>query len=417
LYTDKQRLQQLLDNPDWSPEDREWFASYLKDTGTEELQTLMAALYERDLAADQPLDASLSSLMRQRIAGRTGVDIVRLAAVIRLHRSPAYRLRWWAAAAVMILLAGGWWYYNSGKATAPAMAGAAMKPAKDAVPGGNRAFLTMSDGRVIALDSAADGEVASQGNTKVMKLDSGLLTYRSVGGPGSAGGMGGSGSNGDAALAYNTITTPRGGQYQVVLPDGTRVWLNAASSLQFPTAFTGKDRTVQLKGEAYFEVNRDISKPFFVKMNNDAAIEVLGTHFNVNAYADEPAARTTLLEGSIRIRKGTHVQLLKPGQQAIADSGSQSIRVSDDADLDAAVAWKNGMFIFNSLPLETIMRQIARWYDMDVSYRGNVKGISFNGQISRYSNASQMLDMLATTGEMHFTIENKKIIVSPDNIL
>jgi ferric-dicitrate binding protein FerR (iron transport regulator) len=386
----------LLDNHDWSEEDREWLASYLEGTDAAGLKTVMAALYEHDLAAGDPLEPEISSMMRRRIAEGTGVEMGQT----RVLR----RFRWVAAAAILLLLTGGVWFLADRRKDAPVFAGKAAAPIHDAAPGGNKALLTMADGRVIGLDSAANGQLALQGNMRVLKLDSGLLAYEVA-----------ASHKLQAAsrLEYNTITTPRGGQYQVVLPDGTRVWLNAASSLQFPTSFTGKDRTVTLKGEAYFEVAGKAAQPFYVKMPNDAAIEVLGTRFNVNAYEDEPAARATLLEGAIRIRKSDHASVLKPGQQAIMDNGGDAIRVSDDADMDEAVAWKNGMFIFNSLPLGSIMRQMERWYDVEVSYRGNVKGISFNGQISRYSQASQMLDMLATTGEVHFIMENKKVIVTP----
>lgn len=383
----------MLDNPDWSEEDREWLTSYLEGTDATELKTVMAALYEHDLATGEPLEPEISSVMRRRIAEGTGVEMVRGGRIRRLR---------WTAAAAVLLLAGGIWFFAERKGNAPAFAGKAPVSRHDAAPGGNKALLTMADGRVIVLDSAANGQLALQGNMKVLKLDSGLLSYQAA-----------TEGHVTGVPVYNTITTPRGGQYQVVLPDGTRVWLNAASSLQFPTSFTGKDRTVILKGEAYFEVVGKAAQPFYVKMPHDAVIEVLGTHFNVNAYEDEPAARATLLEGGIRVRKSDHASVLRPGQQAIMDNVGDAIRVSDDADLDEAVAWKNGMFVFNSLPLESIMRQMERWYDVEVSYRGNVKGISFNGQISRYSQASQMLDMLATTGEVHFTMENKKITVSP----
>lgn len=384
----------------------------------------MAGLYERDLAADEPLEPEISSIMRRRIAEGTGVDMGQMGldagqlgqAAARMDRDVIpmgrdrgrtrvlRRFRWVAAAAILLLLTSGVWFLTDRHGDAPVFAGKAAAPAHDAPPGGNKALLTMADGRVIVLDSAANGQLALQGNTKVLKLDSGVLAYEVA-----------TSHKLQAAsrLEYNTITTPRGGQYQVVLPDGTRVWLNAASSLQFPTSFTGKDRTVTLKGEGYFEVAGKADQPFYIKMPNDAAIEVLGTRFNINTYEDEPAARATLLEGGIRIRKKDHASVLKPGQEAIMDNGGDAIRVNNDADLDEAVAWKNGMFVFNSLPLGSIMRQMERWYDVEVSYRGNVKGISFNGQISRYSQASRMLDMLATTGEVHFTMENKKIIVSP----
>jgi ferric-dicitrate binding protein FerR (iron transport regulator) len=315
------------------------------------------------------------------------------------------RRYWWAVAAVVAVLAAGGWYFGSRSRTAP-LAGVPVVNKPDAAPGGNKAVLTLADGHTIVLDSAVKGDLTSQGNTKVIKLDSGLLAYRS-----------GGTVTGKAAPAgapvYNILTTPRGGQYQIVLPDGSKVWLNAASSLKFPTSFTGTDRTVTLNGEAYFEVSRRTDQPFFVRLKNDVAVEVLGTRFNINDYNDEPAVRATLLEGSIRVQRDGHSNVLRPGQQAVLGRTDAAITINKDADLDEAVAWKNGMFVFNSVPLEAIMRQMERWYDVEVSYRGNVKGISFNGQISRYSNVSKMLDMLATTGEVHFIMENKKIIVNP----
>ena len=361
--------------------------------------------------------------MRRLIAARTGVDMERYPsgrpvsdrAAVKKHTPLGYRaLRWWTAAAALILLAGGIWYYRTG-ITAPSAIASSPALNRDAAPGGNKAILTMADGSTILLDSAATGQLALQGHTKVLKLDSGLLAYNSID-PSHPGNNTSSTANNSfdrSPLAYNTITTPRGGQYQVLLSDGTKVWLNAASSLKFPTAFTGKERTVELTGEAYFEVAANAHLPFIVQANEGMKVQVLGTHFNVNAYRDEPMAKATLLEGSIRISKGADTHLLTPGQQAVLNNNSSGIQVSSDADLDEAVAWKNGMFIFNSLPLEAIMRQMERWYDVQVSYEGNIKNVSFNGQISRYSNASQMLDMLATTGEVHFKIENKKIIVRP----
>ncbi len=391
----------------------------------------MAQLYAREQKTADPLEETVSVSMRRLIAARTGVDMERYLSGLpdqhnigqpvsdrpttRSHTSLRYRnLRWWTAAAALILLAGGIWFYRTGLPAPSAIAGSHPLN-RDAAPGGNRAILTMADGSTILLDSAATGQLALQGHTKVLKLNSGLLVYNSIdpSHPANSTSPAANNSADRGSLVYNTITTPRGGQYQVLLPDGTKVWLNAASSLKFPTAFTGKERTVELTGEAYFEVAANAHLPFMVQANEGMKVQVLGTHFNLNAYRDEPMAKTTLLEGSIRISNGTDTHLLTPGQQAVLNNNSSGIQVSNDADLDEAVAWKNGMFIFNSLPLEAIMRQMERWYDVEVSYEGNIKNVSFNGQISRYSNASKMLDMLATTGEVHFKIENKKIIVRP----
>jgi ferric-dicitrate binding protein FerR (iron transport regulator) len=218
----------------------------------------------------------------------------------------------------------------------------------------------------------------------------------------------------DAAF-YNTITTPRGGQYQVTLSDGTKVWLNAASSIRFPVLFTGNERKVEITGEAYFEVAKNVSKPFKVKTIS-SEVEVLGTHFNVNAYDDEAVAKTTLLEGLVKVsvpQTGGKLaaRFLQPGQQSgITKDGR--ISVLNNADTEEAVAWKNGRFQFRSADLKSILRQISRWYDVDVVYKGNVD-LHFTGQLTRDDYVSKVFDKLALTGEVHFKIEGKKIIVSP----
>lgn len=381
-----------MDNPDWSPEDREW------------LQQHMAALYQQDLDAGVSIDEKISRQMRDHIAAQTGVDMHKGEGTGKIRTLKPNR-RWPAvAAAAVIFLIASTIYLTSSHKTSPTPENLAAKT-HDASPGSNKATLTLADGSTIRLDSAAKGELLTQGNTRIIQMDTGLLTYRS--------------SAPENLLSYNTITTPRGGQYQIVLSDGTHVWLNAASSLRFPAAFTGARRTVQLKGEAYFEVAAK-HQPFTVQIAPEKAategsdtlnIDVLGTHFNVNAYANESTQTATLLQGSVRIHRGQNSYILKPGQQAIA--ARQDIRIDDNADLDEAIAWKNGMFIFNNLPLEAVMKQVERWYDMEVIYQGNPRNIVFNGQLSRYTNASRLLDLLQTTGEVHFAIENKKIIVRP----
>jgi ferric-dicitrate binding protein FerR (iron transport regulator) len=263
------------------------------------------------------------------------------------------------------------------------------------------------------LDSANNGALRQQGTTKLIKLDSGRLVYKAI-----------SASPQMAALQYNTISTPRGGQYQVVLPDGTKVWLNASSSLRFPTAFNGGERAVDLAGEAYFEVTKE-STPFKVHVYPSATsiaagngghpahtIEVLGTHFNVNAYDDESALEATLLEGSIKLEKGNEQVLLKPGQQAISARAGGAIRVIPDADVDAAIAWKDGYFQFDGAGIEAVMRQLARWYDVDVRYEGPVTERQFAGQMPRGVNLSEVLRILEESN-VHFRIEGKKLVVMP----
>ena len=269
----------------------------------------------------------------------------------------------------------------------------------DVAPGGNKAVLTLADGSEIILDNAQNGALSQQGNTKILKLDAGQLSYTTDG----------TKTNGE--VLYNTIATPRGGQYQIILPDGSTVWLNAASSLRFPTAFVGKQRTVELTGEAYFEVTKKTSMPFNVKVN-DMDVQVLGTHFNVMAYTEEDAVRTTLLEGAVKVTKGAAVGLLKPGQQAKLNKTAGNIKISE-ADVEEVMAWKNGLFLFNNEGIKTIMRQISRWYDVDISFEGNIPDKNFTGQISRNNNLSQVLKMLELTKEAHFKITGKKIAVMP----
>ena len=269
----------------------------------------------------------------------------------------------------------------------------------DVAPGGNKAVLTLADGSEIILDNAQNGALSQQGNTKILKLDAGQLSYTTDG----------TKTNGE--VLYNTIATPRGGQYQIILPDGSTVWLNAASSLRFPTAFVGKQRTVELTGEAYFEVTKKTSMPFNVKVN-DMDVQVLGTHFNVMAYTEEDAVRTTLLEGTVKVTKGAAVGLLKPGQQAKLNKTAGNIKISE-ADVEEVMAWKNGLFLFNNEGIKTIMRQISRWYDVDISFEGNIPDKNFTGQISRNNNLSQVLKMLELTKEAHFKITGKKIAVMP----
>ncbi|WP_127132902.1 FecR domain-containing protein [Pseudoflavitalea rhizosphaerae] len=266
----------------------------------------------------------------------------------------------------------------------------------DIAPGGNRAMLTLADGSKIILDSAADGKLATQGGAQVIKLANGEIVYDL------------SGIESREAM-WNTITTPRGGQYRVTLPDGTKVWLNAASSLTFPAAFNGSKREVKIDGEVYFEVSPNKEKPFMVNVNGGSSVEVLGTSFNVNAYKDETHINTTLLEGAVAVslpaavkqNKNANIQtrvVLKPGQQArmastITQKSSSGIMIID-ADTDKVVAWKNGAFNFKDASLEEVMRQLARWYDLEIVYPQGVPDIKFGGKMSRSVTLASVLRAL-----------------------
>jgi len=312
-----------------------------------------------------------------------------------------------AVALIFILLSGTIYYFIQPDNTTiqQPLAVAAPVPVGDVAPGGNKALLTLDDGSVIILDSVNNGILGEQGNVEVKKLENGQVAYQT--------------SHGDVSAAeekifYNTITTPRGGEYQVTLSDGTKVWLNAASSIRFPTAFRGANRNVQITGEVYFEVAHNADKPFKVSAGK-SAIEVLGTHFNVNAYNDEVQIRTSLLEGSVKVAAADEtnpkqVKILRPGQQArMVKSGR--ISIANNIDTEEVMAWKNGLFVFKSTDLRSIMRQIARWYDVDIEYKGHV-GMQFTGQITRNNNVSKVLQMLELTEEVKFSVEGKKVVVS-----
>jgi len=314
--------------------------------------------------------------------------------VRRMHRT------WWAAAAILVCLSGTVFYLlNKRASTDLAKAESIVK--NDVEPGSNKAVLTLSDGKTILLDDAANGVVAQEGNAKVVKSGDGKLVYSS------------DNSSGEGPLSYNTLATPRKGQYQLRLPDGTKVWLNAESSIHYPTGFRGKERRVQITGEAYFEVTHDKEMPFVVE-RGDMQVEVLGTHFDVNAYNDEGDIKTTLLVGKVKVTKTTaNVQqsfILKPGEQAVIPN-SNKIQVQK-ADVDNVVAWKNGLFHFESADIKTVMRQLARWYDVDVVYEGAaVKNDPLFVEISRNTRLSDVLKVLQESGSAKFSIQGRKIIV------
>lgn len=304
-----------------------------------------------------------------------------------------------AAAAVIAVLLSGYLFFTKRAADKEIarIETIQQKFKNDVTPGGDKAILVLGNGQTIVLDSAANGTLTNQGNTKIFKLNSGQLSY----------------AQGNAAknteVLFNSIVTPRGGQYQVILPDGSSVWLNASSSLRFPTAFAGKERRVEITGEAYFEVAKNTKMPFIVKINNGTEVEVLGTHFNIMAYQDEITMKATLLEGAINMRNGSDIQKLKPGQQA--QLTQNKLQLVNDVDLDQAIAWKNGLFDFNDDVVPDIMRQLSRWYDIDVAYEGKIPEGHYVGSVRRKSNISEVLKMLEVAGGIHFEIQGKKIIV------
>lgn len=264
------------------------------------------------------------------------------------------------------------------------------------LPGTDKALLTMADGKTVVLDSVHKGALIQPGNAHIESQE-GVLVYNPT-----------ASSTGLANTEFNTLSTPRGGQYRIVLSDGSQVWLNAVSSLRFPTAFTGNTREVELTGEAYFEVAKNKAKPFKVRIN-DMQVDVLGTHFNINAYSEEQAIKTSLLEGSVQVSKGSSGNRLKPGEQAILNRENDIINITT-VDMDAVVAWKNGLFEFQGADIATIMRQIARWYDVEIVSAGKIAPRRFEGKISREAQLSDVLQILELSN-IKFRVEGKKIII------
>lgn len=308
---------------------------------------------------------------------------------------------WKVAAAAIILLFSGYWvwknYESNDNKSQPQLTINKLQP------GHEGAVLTLEDGKQILLDSTKNGAISTQGNNKIIKKGAQVI-------------YGTEALNADAPVTYNILTTPRGREFEIVLPDGTKVWLNAASSIKYPTVFNYGPREVEVTGEAYFEVSHQADKkgervPFIVHTNR-MTVQVLGTHFDVNAYSDEPETKTTLLQGSVAANEkdSNKAVTLKPGEQAIVSNTKfTDVRVQP-ADVDKAVAWKNGLFQFNDDRLQAILRQVSRWYDVDIDCAADKKDLRFNGVISKRSNVKSIMDLLSATGVVNFKIENGKLI-------
>lgn len=369
---DKNELARLIDLPEYR----------------EELESIMKADFINDtfLGEEDPImKAGIQKYLSERMDNHKNKRAIIFTMTRRI-----------AAACIILFLAGGTWFLLNHWQKSPATQAIAVKShpvTSDINPGKNGAILTLSDGSKIVLDST-EGALAWQGNSQVINKE-GQLSY--------------AGRSAGTGVVYNTMTTPNGRQYQLVLSDGTKIWLNAGSSITYPTSFSGDERKVELTGEGYFEVAHKALKPFRVSVNN-AVVEVLGTHFNINAYDDEKEMRTTLLEGSVRVRKGMSTTLIVPGQQAMVDNSSDAITVKETIDLDQVIAWKNGLFQFDQADIKTIMKQVARWYDLDVEFDGEISKRKFLVIINRNSQLSEVLEALRSN-DIVYKIEGKKLIV------
>jgi transmembrane sensor len=304
------------------------------------------------------------------------------------------RLAWISIAASVLLVSsiGAYFVLNNKK-----VAQANLQAHYQIKPGGNKAYLTLANGTRIMLTGAKNGALARQSGVQITKSANGQLTYTATGVP-----------TNNSMAEYNTVETPKGGQYQIRLPDGTEVWLNAASSIKYPASFASlRTRTVELTGEAYFEVTKDKIHPFTVRTAKED-VTVLGTHFNVNAYANEPVMKTTLLEGSVKVSTDKDSKFIVPGENAILNNGSLSIA---KANVEEAVAWKNGYFRFNGEGLESVMRKLSRWYDIDVQY-DNKSDEVFYGKVSRFTKIEDVLSIMEGTKGVHFKIEGRRVIIT-----
>ena len=329
-----------------------------------------------------------------------------------LHPSPLHkkfekakvrRLFPWrsVAAAILIIMAGtGGYFAFKDKKRENEIVKTTAQDIK--APISNKAVITLANGKQIVLDSAGNGTLAMQGNVTLVKKDNGQIEYSASG-------------SSLSGVGYNTLTNPRGSKViNLTLSDGSRVWLNAESSLRYPAAFSGKERTVSITGEAYFEVRHDPTRPFIVR-KGDMQVKVLGTHFNVNAYDDETQMKITLLEGAVKVSLGSSGKMIKPGEQAQIKNHNNSLPpeiIIRAVDVDEEVAWKNGLFYFNKVDLQTVLRQLTKWYDVDVAYQGNIPKQTFGGDMERTLSLSQVLKILEKS-EVHFKIDGKKIIVMP----
>ena len=393
MINQSEQIEKLLKKPEWTTEERQWLLHFLENSDVPDLKEIMQGLFSEDLLNSKSIDPVISERLLNNIHQKIS---------IKQKQEKTKRVRMWtwrmAAASVVgfLALSTFLWLKNNSKQPIAQMQVNNKKYKNDIQPGGNKAVLTLADGSTIVLEDAKNGVLTQQGNTKVIKQN-GKLDYNSSG----------SGAN---KIMYNTISTPCGGQYRVELPDGSEVWLNAASSLRFPTAFTGKERRVEITGEVYFEVTKNKAMPFIVSVNG-AEIQVLGTHFNVMAYNDEPMLKTTLLEGAVKFVKDGNYTMLKPGQQSQLTKSGQP-KVVSDVNLTTVVAWKNGFFDFEGLDFETIARQLSRWYNVEVIYNRKIDDL-FYAEIPKNTKLSDVLKALELTGKVHFEIEGTKIIVLP----
>jgi len=386
------KLRKLLSGSELTTKEMQWLLRYLENSEDTELIQLMQKHFFNDLENSKGISPEASRKLFKAIHDKIELESKdKKRRIVRLRRIAI------AASVIGVLLVSVFLLNDkTGKSDISRSEIDQQRFRDDVLPGGDKATLTLADGSTIVLDEAQNGTLAQQGNSKIIKLN-GKLSYDPT-------------NKNSGEIVYNTISTPKGGQYQLELPDGSQVWLNATSSIHFPTSFIGTERRIEITGEAYFEIARDPNMPFIVTVNN-AEVQVLGTHFNINGYDDEDNVKTTLLEGSVRFVNEGNINLLKPGQQAQLTKEGMT-KVVSNVDLDEVVAWKNGMFGFENAGIETVMRQFSRWYDVEIEYKGKTDDL-FIAEMRRDIKLSDALKALELTGKVKFDIQGKKIIVLP----
>lgn len=373
---------------------------WLDKTITPDEQAEFAAWYNAGQDAPVNIPSSFAEnddILRERILSKINRDIKK-----NDNRFKIIVPVWLRVAASLLLFAGCFiCYYVHTHPPVKQQTFANQKPhlKNDVSPGGNKAILTLANGTKIDLNNVKNGVLANQGQTVLKKEKDGRITYEAPGDKAK-----------DSTSIYNTITIPKGGQFQIVLGDGSKVWLNSASSITFPTAFSKTERRVTITGEVYFEIAKNKKLPFRVVAGRQT-VEVLGTHFNINAYTDESAIKTTLVEGSVKVSADSQTAILKPEQQSSIFYNKPGKISVNTVDTDDVLAWTNGNFQFEKAEIPLILREAARWYDVEIKYEGEVPKRRFSGSISRNVNLSELLKMLKYTG-INFKIEGKTIIVA-----
>ncbi len=379
----KMLLQKYVEKTISYEEHQELF-KYLKDEEVRDEVYAFMDQHQKTIVADVEVHETDWDSMYQNITTR--------------HKNSRFSLfNWWnLGIAAMLFVVGGYTVFNlSNQSVAPKQE---FVYKNDVLPGGNKAILTLSDGSKIALTDHSNGKLTSQDGISVKKDADGQIVYQInelIEAP-------------SGELKFNTLSTPAGGTYKVVLSDGSKVWLNASSSLKFPVAFAKDQRKVEVSGEAYFEIEKDQKRPFYV-LNRGSEIKVLGTHFDVMSYYDEHQSSVTLLEGSIQFTKNNKSELLKPGMQILYHENSIGTK-QVQADVEEVMAWKNGLFIFNNANIDEVMKDLARWYNIEVQYEGDKPDIAFAGAIPRNANVSLVLKTLEKTGNIKFGIDGQTIV-------